>query len=90
MLIARNEEKLRSCCETIQSTYKNIKVEYFVCDFMELRKGTLRSELDKRLDVLKRDGGIGVLINNVGVSYPFAQYFHELDESRSDAMVCLC
>ena len=85
LLIARNEEKLKACCEEILEKTKGVAVEYFFCDYMKLKE--VKSELEARLNGLKQDGGIGILINNVGVSYPFAQYFHELDEARSDAMV---
>lgn len=30
---------------------------------------------------------VGVLVNNVGISYPYTQYFHELDDERYDSIM---
>ena len=35
----------------------------------------------------KHSGDVAVLINNVGVSYPHAMYFHELDTPTIDALI---
>jgi 17beta-estradiol 17-dehydrogenase / very-long-chain 3-oxoacyl-CoA reductase len=32
---------------------------------------------------------VGVLVNNVGISYPYTQYFHELDDERVEQLMTL-
>jgi 17beta-estradiol 17-dehydrogenase / very-long-chain 3-oxoacyl-CoA reductase len=39
-------------------------------------------------DFLK-DLDVGVLVNNVGYSYPYTRYFYELDDSSVDALMSL-
>ena len=36
-----------------------------------------------------RDLDVGVLVNNAGACYPYARYFHELDEALARGMVRL-
>lgn len=35
------------------------------------------------------DKAVGVLVNNVGVSYPFTKYFHELEDSNVEDLITL-
>ena len=36
-----------------------------------------------------RDLDVGVLVNNAGACYPYARYFHEVDEALARGMVRL-
>lgn len=33
------------------------------------------------------DGGVGVLVNNAGVSYDHAEYFDQLDQTQINSMI---
>ncbi|KAK4429745.1 Very-long-chain 3-oxoacyl-CoA reductase-like protein [Sesamum alatum] len=76
VLVSRNGDKLKRVSSEIQETYPEVEIRVFELDFAgEDAVSRVRGvkEAIKDLDV-------GVLINNVGVTYPRAMYFHEVDE----------
>lgn len=80
VLISRTESKLRAVADEIDSTAKGgttEKTRIVVCDYSNFDDGA-RSRVAKELAGLD----VGVLINNVGVSYRYPMYFHELSESE--------
>ncbi|KAJ6903838.1 very-long-chain 3-oxoacyl-CoA reductase 1-like [Populus alba x Populus x berolinensis] len=75
VLVGRNPEKLKDVSSSIQSKYSNVQIKNVVVDFS--------GDIDEGVQKIKEtiEGlDIGVLINNVGVSYPYARFFHEVDE----------
>ncbi len=80
-LVARNKDKLEKCVSDIKSKFK-VDATYIVADM------PLTEELKKHLAKSLADlGEIGVLINNVGVSYDHAEYLHELDDARIKLLI---
>jgi len=83
VLIARNEEKLNEVRENISKTYsvqvKQVKVDF--AKFDEKSKDAVRAAL-KELD-------IGVLVNNVGMSYPHPNYFEAIGNDMVDQLHAL-
>uniref|UniRef100_A0A3Q7GHQ6 Uncharacterized protein n=1 Tax=Solanum lycopersicum TaxID=4081 RepID=A0A3Q7GHQ6_SOLLC len=76
ILVARNLNKLQQVSSEIKTQNPNIKVKIIVVDFsFDVTKGI--QEMKKGIEGLD----IGVLINNVGVTYPRAMFFHEVDEN---------
>ncbi|GKV14659.1 hypothetical protein SLEP1_g25499 [Rubroshorea leprosula] len=75
VLVGRNREKLKDVSDSILAKYGKVQIKTVVVDFSgDLDEGVKRiKEAIEGLDV-------GVLINNVGVSYPYARFFHEVDE----------
>uniref|UniRef100_A0A7N0TF24 Uncharacterized protein n=1 Tax=Kalanchoe fedtschenkoi TaxID=63787 RepID=A0A7N0TF24_KALFE len=75
ILVGRNPEKLKEVSDAIQAKFGKVQIKNVVMDFSgDLDEGIRKiKEAIEGLDV-------GVLINNVGVSYPYARYFHEVDE----------
>ncbi|KAK4763250.1 hypothetical protein SAY86_009018 [Trapa natans] len=75
VLVGRNSEKLKDVSDSIRARHAKTQIKTVVVDFSgDLDDGVSRiREAIEGLDV-------GILINNVGVSYPYARYFHELDE----------
>ncbi|CAH9088191.1 unnamed protein product [Cuscuta epithymum] len=75
VLVGRNPEKLKDVSDSIKAKHGQIQIKSVVVDFSgDLDDGVRRiREAIEGLDV-------GVLINNVGVSYPYARFFHEVDE----------
>ncbi|KAJ4959882.1 hypothetical protein NE237_019792 [Protea cynaroides] len=75
ILVGRNPDKLKDVSDAIRAKFGNIQVKNVVVDFSgDLSEGIRRiQEAIKGLDV-------GILINNVGISYPYARFFHEVDE----------
>ncbi|KAH9616274.1 hypothetical protein KSS87_019905 [Heliosperma pusillum] len=75
VLVGRNPDRLNDVCVSIKIKYENVEIKTVVVDFSgDLDQGVVKiKEVIEGLDV-------GVLINNVGVSYPYARYFHEVDQ----------
>lgn len=84
LLISRTESKLVDTKKEIKETYPNVDVEHIAIDFgnFDDAKKTAVATRVKGLD-----GGVGVLVNNVGVSYSFPKFFHELDEASVKGLV---
>lgn len=75
ILVGRNPGKLKDVSDSIQAKYGKTQIKSVVVDFGgDLSEGIRRiCEAIEGLDV-------GVLINNVGISYQYARFFHEVDE----------
>ncbi|KAL0357826.1 UNVERIFIED_CONTAM: Very-long-chain 3-oxoacyl-CoA reductase-like protein [Sesamum calycinum] len=76
VLVSRNLDKLNRVSSEIQETYPEVEIKVFELDFAGddvVSRVCGMKEAIKGLDV-------GILINNVGVTYPRATYFHEVDE----------
>lgn len=75
ILVARNPEKLRDVSDLIKAKFGSIQIKNVVVDF----SGDLDDGVKRVQDAIE-GLDVGVLINNVGVSYPYARYFHEVDD----------
>lgn len=75
ILVGRNPDKLNEVSKSIQSKYSSTQIKTVVFDFSgDITDGVRRiKEAIEGLDV-------GILINNAGMSYPYARFFHEVDE----------
>lgn len=84
LLISRTESKLNEVKEELTKKYPSIEVRILPIDYSNFDKTaqlTIAHEI-KNLD-------IGVLVNNVGMSYPFTKYFHELKDEEVDQLISL-
>ncbi|KAF8408356.1 hypothetical protein HHK36_007505 [Tetracentron sinense] len=75
ILVGRNPDKLKEVSDAIKAKYGKTQIKTVVVDFT----GDL-SEGIKRIQEAIEGLDVGVLINNVGMSYPYARFFHEVDE----------
>jgi len=82
MIISRTESKLIEMKEEIKKKYPKVQTEHLAVDYSNFDQAT-RDRVKKALDPLD----IGVLINNVGMSYPFTKYFHELKDDEIFGLV---
>jgi len=73
VLVGRNPSKLKDLADEIHVKYKT-QVKIVVVDF----SGDLIEDMS-RVDEAINDLDVGILINNVGVCYPYARFFHEVD-----------
>ncbi|KAF3955546.1 hypothetical protein ACB098_03G132000 [Castanea mollissima] len=75
ILVSRNYNKLRTVSKEIQADFPYTQIKIIPLDFSGNISAGVRliEEEIKGLDV-------GILINNVGITYPSAMYFHEVDE----------
>jgi 17beta-estradiol 17-dehydrogenase / very-long-chain 3-oxoacyl-CoA reductase len=89
VLISRTLEKLHQCRDEIVAKYPHIRVECIQVEFSS--KGfdiQQRKDLETQLRSLP-DGGVAILVNNVGISYDFPMFFDEMDDQRVDDMTSL-
>ncbi|GAB4840515.1 Very-long-chain 3-oxoacyl-CoA reductase 1 [Ancistrocladus abbreviatus] len=75
ILVGRNPDKLRDVTDSIRAKYGKPQIKTVVVDF----SGDLPEGIKRIQDAIE-GLDVGVLINNVGVSYPYARFFHEVDE----------
>lgn len=80
MLVGRSADKLAAVKDELSAL--NIKVMTAVIDFTKFGKADAE-RVTKMLSELK----VGVLVNNVGISYPFPQWFHELTDEEVDSLM---
>lgn len=82
VLVGRNPDKLKEVSDSIQAKFDKSQIKTVVVDFSgDLNEGVQRiKETIEGLD-------IGVLINNVGVSYPYARFFHEVDDELLKSLI---
>ncbi|KAK4841788.1 hypothetical protein QYF36_010545 [Acer negundo] len=73
ILVSRNRNKLETVSSELQSEFQNIKIKTVEFDFSTANGAGLIEEAVDGLEV-------GVLINNVGITYPSAMFFDEVDE----------
>nr|GEV36734.1 very-long-chain 3-oxoacyl-CoA reductase 1 [Tanacetum cinerariifolium] len=83
VLVGRNVQKLEDVTSEIKSKYSKTEVKNVVFDFSG---SDLKEGFDKIKDVIK-DLDVGVLINNAGVSYPYARFFHEVDDELLNSLI---
>ncbi|KAL0705307.1 hypothetical protein Bca4012_071732 [Brassica carinata] len=73
ILVSRNPSKLASVSDDFRQEFPQIKIKIIPFDFSSERGYEAIEEGIKGLEV-------GILINNVGITYPRAMFFHELDQ----------
>ncbi|KAF7113198.1 hypothetical protein RHSIM_RhsimUnG0151000 [Rhododendron simsii] len=75
ILVGRNPDKLSEVSDSIRAKFGQTQIKTVVVDFSgDLNEGVDR--IKKEIEGLD----VGVLVNNVGISYPYARFFHEVDE----------
>lgn len=91
LIISRSEGKLKDQVKELKDTYPGANVKYIAYDYTDM--GPARAEfyekLDKECAVMDQDGGIGLLVNNVGIANQYPQLLTELtDKECSDMINC--
>ncbi|KAH7681518.1 17beta-estradiol 17-dehydrogenase / very-long-chain 3-oxoacyl-CoA reductase protein [Dioscorea alata] len=82
VLVARNPDKLAAVSNEILAKYRKVQIKTVIIDFSgDLDDGIKR--LLKTIDGLD----VGILVNNAGISYPYAKYFHEVDEELVKSLI---
>eukprot|EP00605_Chrysophyceae_sp_TOSAG23-4_P002979 GSChrysophyteH1.ASY1.ANO1.3282.1 assembled CDS len=85
VLISRTQSKLDDCANDMRRVFPNVDVKVLAVDFNDINLPNERSRIAKFLAPLE----VGVLVNNVGISYPFPKYIHELTDAESEALTVL-
>jgi 17beta-estradiol 17-dehydrogenase / very-long-chain 3-oxoacyl-CoA reductase len=81
VLISRTQEKLNEVEAEIKNIYIDIKVKTIQADF-----SNFDIETQKRVMDILQALDIGILINNVGMSYPHAEYLEFLSVEKLEAI----
>jgi len=82
VLLSRSEESLASLEKELKTKFSTLKIEHLAVDFGKFDANAQVSVKKKLTDL-----DIGLLINNVGASYPFTKYFHELKDDEIAGMI---
>lgn len=82
ILVGRNPNKLNDVSTEIQSKFPKTQIKNVVFDL----SGDLSEGIKKIGDVIE-GLDVGVLINNAGISYPYARYFHEVDDELLNNLI---
>ncbi len=85
LLISRTESKLQDVKTEIEAKNYGGEVSYLVCDYSKFDDKALQAKVAK----VVKDLEVGVLVNNVGVSYRYPMYFHELADDEVDNLVTM-
>ena len=81
VLISRTQSKLETAANEIQSAYK-VETKVVAADFGDLDERTLSS-----IKAAIAGLDVGLLINNVGLSYDHAEYLDAVDDQMIDNLV---
>eukprot|EP01059_Diplonema_ambulator_P026197 TRINITY_DN4341_c0_g1_i1.p1 TRINITY_DN4341_c0_g1~~TRINITY_DN4341_c0_g1_i1.p1 ORF type:complete len:307 (+),score=136.66 TRINITY_DN4341_c0_g1_i1:356-1276(+) len=84
VLVSRTESRLQEVKTAILEKYPKVEVMVVAADM-----GKITDDVKERLQKTIASIDLGVLINNVGVSYPFPKFYHELDDENADSLVAL-
>ena len=84
VLISRSKDKLIECAAELTAKYPKVEVKILDVDFSDF-SAAVRTRVTSFLEGLD----VGVLVNNVGISYPFTKFFHELDDDRVEQLITL-
>jgi 17beta-estradiol 17-dehydrogenase / very-long-chain 3-oxoacyl-CoA reductase len=68
----------------MKAKYPKAEVKTLDVDF-----GAVSAAVRTKIAEFLSDLDIGLLVNNVGISYPFTKYFHELDDERVSQLISL-
>lgn len=77
VLISRTEQKLKDVAKEIADKGYGVETKYVVCDYSKFDK-----KAQDTVNSAIKDLEVGILINNVGISYRYPVFFHELDDER--------
>merc|ERR1711916_327552 len=83
VLISRNQERLDAAAEEITGVAPNATIKVIAVDLGAGKDSGIYEDIASELEGLD----IGVLVNNVGMSYDHAEYYHLLDDWRTKAYV---
>jgi 17beta-estradiol 17-dehydrogenase / very-long-chain 3-oxoacyl-CoA reductase len=84
VLISRNQENLDATVNEIKEKSPNVEVRTLAINY-----ANFDTESQKKVTNLLADIEVGILVNNVGISYDFTTYFHEIDDEQVNKLIAL-
>eukprot|EP01062_Namystynia_karyoxenos_P008927 TRINITY_DN13155_c0_g1_i1.p2 TRINITY_DN13155_c0_g1~~TRINITY_DN13155_c0_g1_i1.p2 ORF type:complete len:350 (+),score=148.94 TRINITY_DN13155_c0_g1_i1:87-1052(+) len=89
VLMSRTQSKLDEAQKEMVAKYSSVQVQTLAVDFSTFAGGARDdpaiAAVRKLVDSL--DGGVAVLVNNVGVSYEHPEYYDQIDDKRAGDLV---
>ncbi|KAL6652501.1 hypothetical protein ACP70R_011426 [Stipagrostis hirtigluma subsp. patula] len=85
VLVGRSADKLAAASADVRARHPGTQVRTFVLDFAADDMASRVRELGEFV----RGLDVGVLVNNAGQCYPYARYFHEVDEALTRNLIRL-
>jgi len=82
LLVSRTAEKLQEVEKELKEKFPKVEASHLSIDFSNF-DAKARDAVQKKIASLD----VGVLINNVGISYPFTKYFHELKDDEVGGLI---
>jgi 17beta-estradiol 17-dehydrogenase / very-long-chain 3-oxoacyl-CoA reductase len=82
VLISRTESKLKDVAKEIEKKGYGVEVITVVCDYSDFNHKARETVYNAIKDL-----DVGVLINNVGISYRYPMFFHELDDASVNQLI---
>lgn len=86
VLISRTLDNLNTKAKELSEKYPKIQTKVLDIDYSRFDENA-QGRVGNLLTLLAADGGISTLVNNVGISYPYTKYFHELDDERVTQLI---
>lgn len=86
VLMSRTQSRLDAVREEIMVKYPKVKVKVLSVDFTMIQTDSVRKSIESLIAEVE---DVGVLFNNVGVSYDFPEYFAELPSDRIQSLITL-
>lgn len=86
VLISRTASKLDAVAAEIKEKYPDAEVKTLAIDYSNFDQAAI-GKVKALLESIK--GELGILVNNVGMSYSFPQFFHELSDEDVDNLMTL-
>ncbi|PRQ40081.1 putative very-long-chain 3-oxoacyl-CoA reductase [Rosa chinensis] len=85
VLVGRNPLKLEATSNEIREKYshKQVEIKSIVVDLSKASGKEIARTIKEGIKGLD----VGILINNAGMSYPFARFFHEVDSELMENML---
>lgn len=84
LLISRTESKLVAVEKELQAKFGDIEVRHLAIDYSNF-DAAAQAKVKAAFESL--NGTLGILVNNVGMSYPFPLYFHELSDDELSGLL---
>mmetsp|Transcript_7412 Transcript_7412/g.12467 ORF Transcript_7412/g.12467 Transcript_7412/m.12467 type:complete len:323 (+) Transcript_7412:59-1027(+) len=84
LLISRAQSKLDDCKAELEAKYPKVTCEVLAIDYSKYDDAA-EARIVKAID----NKDVGVLVNNVGISYPNTKYFHELEPINVEQLMTL-
>jgi len=82
-LIARDSQKLKNVSKELEEKYQ-VSTQFLDIDFSNFDQNK-----QERVKQAVNGLDVGILINNVGASYPFPNYFNEIDNDLVESLINL-